>query len=177
MAITMANDAAFSAEAMPVMRPDRPALVVTSTSWTADEKFDVFLEALRLYEQRARVVNASARARSKGSSLDGTDREDEGEVGGEGGGQRRRPPRLPKLLAIVTGKGDLREKSMAEVIALEEKEKWEWVRCRSVWLSAADYPIMLGGHPSPLSFMLMLTIKFTFTFFNDRFRGPRSLSS
>ncbi|KAF8323368.1 mannosyltransferase [Clavulina sp. PMI_390] len=120
LTMAMATDVSFSKEAMSVAtrREDRPALVITSTSWTADERFDIFLEALRLYERRASEVNGSKSDES---------------------------PRLPKIMAVVTGKGDLREKSMQEVMDLEESEQWKWVRCRSVWLSAADYPILLGS--------------------------------
>jgi len=31
---------------------------------------------------------------------------------------------------------------MEEISALQEK--WKWVRCISLWLDAADYPILLG---------------------------------
>lgn len=134
MTMAMASDASYSAEAIPILRPDRPALVVTSTSWTADERFDIFLEALRIYEQRARTVNATAAAAASGK-------------GGEGLGSDdvARRPRLPKLMAVVTGKGDLREQSMANVLEIEEREEWGWVRCRSIWLSEADYPALLGA--------------------------------
>lgn len=46
---------------------------------------------------------------------------------------------------LVTGKGPLRERYMNEVRQLEEKQHWEWVRCRSLWLEAEDYPILLGS--------------------------------
>lgn len=117
----MASATTYVPETLPVLRPDRPALVITSTSWTPDEDFSILLKALTLYEHRARGVNSSVAANSDG-----------------------RRGRLPKLLMIVTGRGDLREHYMNEIDRLEREEHWEWVRCRSVWMSTQDYPTLLG---------------------------------
>ncbi|KAI0638810.1 mannosyltransferase [Trametes polyzona] len=103
--------------AMPELRPDRPALLVTSTSWTPDEDFDLLLDALCRYEQRAR--------------------ESESEDAGE---------RLPKVLMAVTGKGPLCHRYMRKVEALQSGENaWRYVRCVSLWLEADDYPLLLGS--------------------------------
>ncbi|KAI9596013.1 hypothetical protein BDF19DRAFT_439365 [Syncephalis fuscata] len=40
------------AESSPIERSNRPALLVTATSWTADEDFDLLLEAISDYDQR-----------------------------------------------------------------------------------------------------------------------------
>jgi len=90
--------------------PGRPALVISSTSWTDDEDFGILIEALRTFEQKARANS-----------------------------------QLPKLLMLVTGKGPLRQMYMERVIRLEREEKWQSVRCRSLWLEAADYPLLLGS--------------------------------
>ncbi|RDX51446.1 beta-1,4-mannosyltransferase [Lentinus brumalis] len=111
--------------AMPTLRPDRPALIVSSTSWTPDEDFGVLLDALKDYERRARKYES-----------------------------RPEDQRLPKILVIITGKGPLREKYMREVEqlqtghggALEGAEgPWRYVRCVSLWLEASDYPLLLGS--------------------------------
>ncbi|KAI0757528.1 mannosyltransferase [Daedaleopsis nitida] len=111
--------------AMPVPRADRPALVVSSTSWTPDEDFGMLLEALKEYERRARACKAK--------------------------GPREQ---LPKMLVIVTGKGPLRDHYMRQVEQLQtghgggqdgEDGPWQFVRCVSLWLEANDYPVLLGS--------------------------------
>jgi beta-1,4-mannosyltransferase len=103
----------------PESRSDRPALLVSSTSWTPDEDFGILLEALGLYETRAREVNR-----------------------GTGDGKFV----LPKVLMVVTGKGPLKAKYMKEVEELQNGSGggWKWVRCISLWLEAEDYPVLLG---------------------------------
>lgn len=96
---------------MPQLREDRPALLVSSTSWTADEDFSILIEALRLYEASARVASAG----------------------------------LPKVLCLITGKGPLQKSYMGQVKKLQVDEKWEYVRCDSVWLEPEDYPLLLGS--------------------------------
>jgi beta-1,4-mannosyltransferase len=53
--------------------------------------------------------------------------------------------RLPKILMIVTGKGPLRDKYMKKIDLLQGGDnKWEWVKCISLWLEPEDYPLLLG---------------------------------
>jgi len=112
---------------MPNMRTDRPALVVSSTSWTPDEDFSILLEALGLYEKRAMQL-ASSHSTS-----------------------------LPKLLVIVTGKGPLREKYMEEVVKLQKSWKWVrcislWLEAEDypILLGSADFGVCLHSSSSGL---------------------------
>jgi len=104
---------AYSGTPSPSLRPDRPALLVSSTSWTPDEDFEILIDALGMYERRAEELASQKVAAS-----------------------------LPKMLAVVTGKGPLKAKYMADVDRLQRK--WKWVRFISLWLEAEDYPIFLG---------------------------------
>ncbi|KAJ2700954.1 mannosyltransferase [Coemansia sp. IMI 209128] len=92
------------------MRKDRPMLVVSSTSWTADEDFSILLEALALYDKVAIVQKAP-------------------------GG------RLPSLVVLITGKGPLRGFYESEIARLQLRA----VRIVTAWLSAEDYPLLLGS--------------------------------
>lgn len=101
----------------PALRSDRPALLVSSTSWTPDEDFSILLDALSRYEVEARRRNET---------------------------QEKDKDRLPKVLAIVTGKGPLKQDYMNRIVAREHEEDWKWVCCCSLWLEPEDYPVLLG---------------------------------
>jgi beta-1,4-mannosyltransferase len=115
----------------PKYRPDRPALLVSSTSWTPDEDFSILLAALDGYEKAARERDRQA--------LEGT----------------LKVKLLPKLLVIVTGRGPQQKEYLARIASLhrgadvhgkiDEGRAWRWVRVISAWLSAEDYPLLLGN--------------------------------
>ncbi|XP_075557689.1 ALG1, chitobiosyldiphosphodolichol beta-mannosyltransferase [Dermacentor variabilis] len=89
------------------LRPDRPALIVSSTSWTEDEDFSVLLDALKEYSTR----------------------KEQGDSG------------LPDLFCIITGKGPQKEHYLSQIHA----NPLAHVKFLAPWLSAQDYPKMLGS--------------------------------
>lgn len=88
----------------------RTRLLVSSTSWTADEDFSMLLAALLSYDRYASGANFL------------------------------RPGSAPAVLAIITGRGPLREGYMATI----EKLEFQYVVVESVWLEAEDYPKMIA---------------------------------
>ncbi|MQL70200.1 hypothetical protein Taro_002511, partial [Colocasia esculenta] len=109
------------------LRPNRPALVVSSTSWTPDEDFSILLEAAVMYDRRA------------AAALNETDamEEDTLWIDMHDGKQFM----YPRVLFIITGKGPEREKYEEQI----KKLKLRRVAFRTMWLSAEDYPLLLGS--------------------------------
>ncbi|UZJ55899.1 hypothetical protein CBS101457_005219 [Exobasidium rhododendri] len=154
-----------------LLRQDRPALVVSSTSWTADEDFDMLVQAASIYEKRARELNQQSQAdtatptlnRSATPLLDSPmnfsheEEEKRFPLRWEGGSGRDKSKRvsvtsvlpeakhLPKMVLIVTGKGELRDHYVREIARLEKEEAWQYVRIRTAWLKSEEYPILLGS--------------------------------
>ncbi|KAM0790598.1 hypothetical protein ACM66B_004463 [Microbotryomycetes sp. NB124-2] len=106
-----------------LFRQDRPALIVSATSWTADEDFNLLLDSLSLYDKAAQSLDS-----------------------GQGGVPRSSSePKstLPKVVVIVTGKGALKRQFEERVGELEKE--WKWVKVRTAWLAIQDYPKLLGS--------------------------------
>ena len=87
------------------LQDNRPFFIISSTSWTEDEDFNILLQALEKYDENA-CKNG-----------------------------------LPSVMCIITGKGPL--KSYYESIIAKKNMK-KVVVC-TLWLSAEDYPIILGS--------------------------------
>lgn len=85
-------------------------LVVSSTSWTADEDFGLLLQALIDYDRRATASDFLS------------------------------PGSISRLLVLITGRGPLRDGWLARA----EKEEFQFVTIKSVWLEAADYPKLIA---------------------------------
>jgi beta-1,4-mannosyltransferase len=85
-------------------------LIISATSWTADENFSLLLDALAAY---------SAQCTSK--------------------------THLPKLLAIITGKGPQKEYYLSKIRELNQQKKLLNVMIKTAWLSHADYALLLAS--------------------------------
>lgn len=85
-------------------------LIVSSTSWTADEDFSILLDAL---------VGYSARATSR--------------------------TELPKIIAIITGKGPQKEYYLSKLRTLNQEKKLLNVIVLTAWLTPEDYASLLGA--------------------------------
>jgi beta-1,4-mannosyltransferase len=85
-------------------------LIVSSTSWTADEDFSLLLDALSTY---------SAEATSK--------------------------TYLPKIVAIITGKGPQKEYYLDQIRKLKQEKKLLNVDILTAWLTPEDYALLLAS--------------------------------
>lgn len=109
------------------LKSNRPALVVSSTSWTPDEDFGMLLEAAVMYDRRvAAILNED----------DSTKEEVLWKETNSG-----KQFLYPRLLFIITGKGPNKEKYEEKIRQL----KLNRVAFRTMWLSAEDYPLLLGS--------------------------------
>jgi beta-1,4-mannosyltransferase len=111
----------------PVPRAARPALVVSSTSWTPDEDFGILLEAAQQYDAAAVAAavggkqRSSKKASSSSSSSSGKS--------------------YPDVLFVITGRGPQREMYLSRIRQLQLSK----VAFCSMWLEPEDYPLMLGA--------------------------------
>ncbi|XP_071725973.1 UDP-glycosyltransferase TURAN [Rutidosis leptorrhynchoides] len=109
------------------LKQNRPALIVSSTSWTPDEDFGILLEAAVMYDRRvAALLNEND---SNGDEVFWKDI-NEGKIFS-----------YPRLLFVITGKGPEKEKYEEKIKKLNLKR----VAFRTMWLSPEDYPLLLGS--------------------------------
>lgn len=54
-------------------------------------------------------------------------------------------PYLPEILAIITGKGPLKESYLAKIQDLQTADKLEMVHIKTAWLSTSDYACLLAS--------------------------------
>ncbi|CAM6097512.1 unnamed protein product [Calypogeia fissa] len=108
-------------------REGRPALITSSTSWTADEDFNILLEAALMYDRRVAALlgeNDSVLALADNALS----------------GQIKSSP-FPRLLIVVTGKGPMRAQYEEQIRKLRLRR----VAFRTMWVSSEDYPLLLGS--------------------------------
>jgi beta-1,4-mannosyltransferase len=108
----------------PLDASNRPAVIVSPTSWTADEDFSILLEAVVQYEA---LIDARTNEVSSAASAG-------------------RP--FPRLCILMTGKGPLREYYEEQIARLALRT----VSLHTLWLSAEDYPLLLGAADLGLCF-------------------------
>ncbi|KAL8121800.1 UDP-glycosyltransferase TURAN-like [Apium graveolens] len=110
-----------------ILNQNRPALIVSSTSWTPDEDFDILLKAALMYDRRvAGILNEDVSIPDDVLSREYCE-----------GKQFL----YPRLLFVITGKGPEKQKYEDKLRKLKLKR----VAFRTMWLSAEDYPLLLGS--------------------------------
>ncbi|KAF8421497.1 glycosyl transferases group 1-domain-containing protein [Tirmania nivea] len=99
-------------------------LLVSSTSWTPDEDFQLLLTALTTYDRVASLSDFLSLSSTPAAITPSTDP----------------APKLPHLLLIITGKGPQKSHYEAEI----QKLDFQHITIHTAWLEAEDYPILLA---------------------------------
>ena len=158
-----------------VMREERPVVLVSSTSWTADEDFSLLLEAVKEFEevreeemkerQRREKRRSADDEKASESAEDGVDEEEEEEkVSDEDVNsspatllhvvhhlrrrRRRQQLTLHPLLVLITGKGPL----LAAFLSLTSSLRLRHCHISTLFLPFHMYPALLGSADLGLSF-------------------------
>jgi hypothetical protein len=116
-------------------RANRPALLVSSTSWTEDEDFSILLDAIEAIERECAAHEGSHPAIH-------TDAKSAGAVARDAAASPSPPPpAFPRVLILITGKGPQRAMYEARIARMAAR------RCAvlTLWLAAEDYPRLLGA--------------------------------
>ncbi|KAI4328743.1 hypothetical protein L6164_021076 [Bauhinia variegata] len=123
------NETLFSTEVDSniYLKSNRPALVISSTSWTRDEDFGILLQAAVMYDRCVAAL------------LNEDDSIDEEVIWKNISNGKEYL--YPRLLFIITGKGPEKVKYEEIIKRLHLKR----VAFRTTWLSAEDYSLLLGS--------------------------------
>eukprot|EP00923_Selenidium_pygospionis_P054663 GHVN01095252.1.p1 GENE.GHVN01095252.1~~GHVN01095252.1.p1 ORF type:complete len:892 (-),score=257.15 GHVN01095252.1:140-2524(-) len=114
------------------VRPDRGAVVVSSTSWTPDEDMSLLLNAMKLYDRWAtnlQILDPNSRHPPPSHSPHSPH------------SPHSRHPPPPHITLIITGKGPMREKWLSEV----SDAHMAHVAVRTVFTEPEDYPKLLAA--------------------------------
>lgn len=112
------------------LRPDRAALLISSTSWTPDEDFSLLTNALINLDKDIARRRGSESPRKTLTAPSETV-----------WGMRTR------VVVVITGKGPLKEQFMASWNKSQEEgspTRLNYISLVSVWLEIDDYPLMVG---------------------------------
>lgn len=101
-----------------ISKPKRPAIIMSSTSWTADEDFSMLLDALKRYDltRTNQLVTEDLSSEAAKHCL-------------------------PDLVCVITGKGPLKSYYEKKIKAC----KFEHIEIVLPWLTALDYPKMVAS--------------------------------
>ena len=110
------------------MRRERPDVVnvVSSTSWTPDEDFDVLLDAVIQYDALAKKSQTTRRTSLRAKKTNDNDNDK----------NKNKDKKLPILNILITGRGALRESFEKRA----KDAKLRHVRFSYAWLPIEEYP-------------------------------------
>jgi beta-1,4-mannosyltransferase len=124
----------------PVPRYPRPALVISSTSWTPDEDFGMLLEAAMLYEAAASQQQQQEEQNEHVPSQQQQQQQQEEEQKEHVPSPQQQHHQYPDVLFIITGRGPQRDMYLNRLRQLNLKH----VSFCSIWLESEDYPKILA---------------------------------
>lgn len=110
-----------------ILKPNRPGLLISSTSWTQDEDFGILLTALKGNSLNFKKLWTNKKE-LKILAYEKTASSDKNQV-------------YPNLICVITGKGPMKSFYQAKIAEIE----WKRVKIMTPWLENEEYPVILAA--------------------------------